>query len=129
LSQAWGLHRALAFTTIRALLARRCDVHYSEVKLDSPLTRRVHPETQAKTQAEPGMVSEVSVLALKAMPKLRRCDVLYMSTCECEKLCDQCFPVRDIENTGVADTTPTCWPGGALMERLVGLTADWRWPS
>src|SRR5579884_3858033 len=96
LSQVLGVRRASLITAACGLLVRGCDVDASEIVLDFPVARRVHP----RAQTVPGMISGVVPLILKAAPGSTVADFCrHVDSRMREALEHQRFPVHVLENT------------------------------
>jgi non-ribosomal peptide synthetase component F len=94
LSEAWNIPRTAVLTAACALLVRGWHSESSEVVLDFPVTRRVHPESKTI----PGMVAGVVPLVLKASPEASVVSFCkHVDTQIREALRHQRFPVHAIE--------------------------------
>ena len=94
LSEAWNIPRTAVLSAACALLVRGWHSESSEVVLDFPVTRRVHPESKTI----PGMVAGVVPLVLKASPEASVVSFCkHVDTQIREALRHQRFPVHAIE--------------------------------
>ncbi|MBO0865690.1 MAG: amino acid adenylation domain-containing protein, partial [Mycobacterium sp.] len=97
LSKELGIRRTTVLTAACALLVRGLSAVGSEVVLDFPVSRRVHPDSKLL----PGMVAGVVPLVLQASPKSSVADFCnYVDTRIREALKHQRFPVHVLEGEG-----------------------------
>ena len=97
LSKVLGIRRSSVLTAACALLVRGFGADGSEVVLDFPVSRRVHPESKLL----PGMVAGVVPLVLKASPESSVADFCkHVDTRIREALKHQRFPVHLLEGEG-----------------------------
>ena len=97
LSKGLGIRRSSVLTAACALLVGGFDADGSEVVLNFPVSRRVHPESKLL----PGMVAGVVPLVLKASPESSVADFCkHVDTRTREALKHQRFPVHLLEGDG-----------------------------
>ena len=97
LSKELGIRRSSVITAACALLVRGFGAEGSEVVLNFPVSRRVHPESKLL----PGMVAGVVPLVLKASPESSVADFCkHVDTRTREALKHQRFPVHLLEGDG-----------------------------
>jgi amino acid adenylation domain-containing protein/non-ribosomal peptide synthase protein (TIGR01720 family) len=94
LSHMWNMPRSSVITAACALLVRGWSAEGSEVVLDFPVGRRVHPESKTL----PGMVAGVVPLVLRILPEATVADFCrHVDTRIREALQHQRYPVRALE--------------------------------
>ncbi len=95
LSKELGIRRTAVLTAACALLVRGLSADGSEVVLDFPVSRRVHPDSKLL----PGMVAGVVPLVLQASPESSVADFCkHVDTRSREALKHQRFPVHVLES-------------------------------